>query len=126
MSRLLLDTHTLLWSLFSPERLSAEAREAILDPSNDVLVSVISAWELAIKRSIGKLNLPGDIEKAVGASGYRFIGIDPAHCQAYGDLPLREDYRDPFDRMLVVQSRKEGSRIVSRDKKLDGYDVDRI
>ncbi|MCP4041368.1 MAG: type II toxin-antitoxin system VapC family toxin [Gammaproteobacteria bacterium] len=92
MSRLLLDTRTLLWSLFSPERLAAEAREAILDPSNDVLISVFSAWELAIKRSIGKLSLPGDIEKAVGSSGYRFIGVDPAYLPGYGDLPLREDH----------------------------------
>ncbi len=65
------------------------------------MASVISAWELAIKRGIGKLNLPVDIEKVVGYSGYRPIGIDTAHCQAYGDLPLREDHRDPFNRMLV-------------------------
>ena len=126
MSNLLLDTHTLLWSLFSPERLSIPARKAILDPADEVLVSVASAWEIAIKQSIGKLLVPAPLETAVASSGFRFLGISPAHCRAYAALPLQPNHRDPFDRMLVVQSRELRCRLLSRDDKLDAYGVERI
>ena len=124
--RILLDTHGLLWALFEPRRIPEASRNALLDPANDVSVSIASAWEVAIKSGLGKLTLPGSLEDAVYDCGFRFLDITPEHCQAYGDLPRYEDHRDPFDRMLAVQAKLDGRRLMSNDRKLDRYGIQRI
>jgi PIN domain nuclease of toxin-antitoxin system len=124
--RFLIDTHVLLWTLFEPERIPKKLRDRLLDPENEILVSVASAWEIAIKKGLGKIVLPGELEEAVLGSGFGFLPITPEHCDAYGDLPNHDDHRDPFDRMLAVQARLDGCRLISRDAKLDRYGVRRI
>jgi PIN domain nuclease of toxin-antitoxin system len=118
--RLLLDTHALLWWL-ADEGLNAEAREAITDPANLVAVSAASAWEISIKKALGKLAAPDDLEQQVQTGGFVSLPISIAHAIAAGRLPRHHD--DPFDRMLIAQALAEGLTIVTRDKRFDDYGV---
>ena len=120
--RLLLDTHVLLWSLAAPERLSDGARQTIVEPKNTVYVSTASVWEMAIKSTLGKLTVPDDLDEQLRLNRFDVLPIALRHAQAVAGLPLR--HRDPFDRMLVVQARTEGLRLVTRDPLVQQYDVD--
>jgi len=118
--RLLLDTHALLWWL-ADEGLIPQAREAIADPANLVAVSAASAWEISIKKALGKLSAPDDLEQQVQTSGFIPLPITIAHALAAGQLSRHHE--DPFDRMLVAQAIAEGMTIVTRDKRFEDYDV---
>jgi PIN domain nuclease of toxin-antitoxin system len=118
--RLLLDTHALLWWL-ADEGLNASAREAIADPANLVAVSAASAWEISIKKSLGKLSAPDDLEQQVQEGGFVALPISLAHGVAAGLLPRHHE--DPFDRMLIAQATAEGLTIVTRDKRFADYGV---
>lgn len=122
--RLLLDTHVLLWALASPERLSRDTAAALVSPDNDVLVSAVTAWEIAIKQSLGKLALPGPAEvwlpAAVEQTGFLWTGID--HEDALRVRALDWHHRDPFDRLLVAQALR-GYTLVTRDSTLGEYGV---
>ena len=120
--RLLLDTHALVWMASDPSRLSEPAASAIRDPANDVHVSAISGWEVAIKRARGRLRFP-DIDRPM-MQALRLIELPVSlrHTTEVGRLP--DHHRDPFDRMLVAQARSEGLTLVSRDRGLLAYDVD--
>lgn len=120
MSRLLLDTHVVLWWL-TGAALDADAQAMIQDPDNVVLVSVASAWEVAMKQSLGKLEPPEDFTDAAVAEGLALLGIEVAHVRAVRELP--HHHRDPFDRMLVAQARVEQLVLVTRDARLGRYDV---
>ena len=119
--RLLLDTHVLLWWLDDAATLLPAAKEAIVDPGNIIIVSVASLWEIAIKKTIGKLELPDDFEEVLSRQGFEFLDVKAGHTFGLGSLPLL--HRDPFDRMLVAQARVEGLRIVTRDSRIMSYDV---
>ena len=118
---LLLDTHVVLWWLDNPLILSAEAKNAIAEPSNDVLVSAVSAWEIAIKRALGKLTAPTDFEAAILACGFRPLSISITHAKVTENLP--NHHRDPFDRMLIAQAMTEGATLVTRDDQISKYKV---
>jgi len=118
--RLLLDTHALLWWL-ADEGLTTEARDAIADPANLVAVSAASAWEISIKKALGKLAAPDDLEQQVQTGGFLPLPISIAHGVAAGQLPYHHE--DPFDRMLIAQAHIEGLTIVTRDKRFDVYRV---
>jgi PIN domain nuclease of toxin-antitoxin system len=118
--RLLLDTHALL-SWLADEGLTAQAREAIADPANLVAVSAASAWEISIKKALGKLAAPDDLERQVQAGGFLPLPVSIAHGVAAGELARHHD--DPFDRMLIAQAQVEGLTIVTRDKRFDDYGV---
>jgi PIN domain nuclease of toxin-antitoxin system len=118
--RLLLDTHALLWWL-ADESLHPGAQDAIADPANLVAVSAASAWEISIKKALGKLAAPDDLEQQVEAGGFVPLPISTAHGTAAGQLPHHHD--DPFDRMLIAQAFAEGLTIVTRDKRFDDYGV---
>jgi PIN domain nuclease of toxin-antitoxin system len=118
--RLLLDTHALLWWL-ADEGLTDEARDAIADTDNLVMVSAASAWEISIKKALGKLSAPDDLERQVDESGFAPLSISVAHGIAAGQLPRHHD--DPFDRMLIAQAYAEGLTIVTRDKRFAEYNV---
>lgn len=118
--RLLLDTHALLWWLADRE-LSKAVREAIADPANDVAVSAASAWEISIKRAIGKLSAPDDLAEQIEAGGFERLPIRIDHAVLAGALPRHHD--DPFDRMLLAQAKIESLTIVTRDKRFADYDV---
>lgn len=119
--KLLLDTHALLWWLDDPALLSEAAREVISEPENDVFVSSAVVWEIAIKRSLGKLTAPPNLEAVIQACGFQALSITVAHALATETLPPH--HRDPFDRMLVAQARIENSTIVSRDPILSQYGI---
>jgi PIN domain nuclease of toxin-antitoxin system len=119
--RLLLDTHVLLWSLGSPAQLRADARDAIEDGGNEVLVSAASAWEIAIKRALGRLEAPDDLPSAMEAAAFVPLSITIPHALAAGALPPH--HRDPFDRMLVAQATLEELTVVTRDPHFARYGV---
>ena len=122
MSRLLVDTHALLWWLADDPGLSATAREALAEPANDVLVSTASVWEIAIKRALGKLSAPDDLPSHIEAAGFGWLPVQAAHAWQVRDLPPH--HRDPFDRLLVAQSLVEQLPVVSADARLRAYGVD--
>lgn len=121
MMRLLLDTHTLLWTLGEPARLASQARDAIEDERNEVFVSAVSAWEIAIKRALGKLVAPDDLEAKILSQGFSPLHITFHHADLAGALPRH--HADPFDRMLVAQAEAEGLTLVTRDARMPVYGV---
>jgi PIN domain nuclease of toxin-antitoxin system len=118
--RYLLDTHALLWWL-ADEGLTDQAKDAIADPANLVMVSAASAWEISIKKALGKLIAPDDIERQVEEGGFTPLAISIRHGLAAGQLPRHHD--DPFDRMLIAQAFAEGLTVVTHDKRFSEYDV---
>ncbi|MFL6263645.1 MAG: type II toxin-antitoxin system VapC family toxin [Thermoanaerobaculia bacterium] len=120
-SRLLLDTHVFLWWRGEPSRLSPDARSSI-STADIVFVSAASAWEAAIKASLGRLELPDTVEAGVLASGFEKLLITLSHAEHAANLPPH--HRDPFDRMLVAQARAEGLTLVTHDRLLEPYDVE--
>ncbi|MBI5488058.1 MAG: type II toxin-antitoxin system VapC family toxin [Deltaproteobacteria bacterium] len=122
--RLLLDTHVVLWALSEPDVIAEEARDAILDPVHEVLVSAVSAWELAIKQSLGKIRLPRPAEtwlpREVGRAGFAWLAV--SHHDALRTRALPWHHRDPFDRLLVAQA-LGGCTLVSRDRRMAAYGV---
>lgn len=119
---LLLDTHILLWWLSDDPLLPAAAREAIASPENEVIVSAASAWEIAIKKSAGRLDAPDDLVEALEANDFETLPITPAHAIAAGTLPPH--HSDPFDRMLIAQARTDGLTLITVDKRFPQYDVE--
>ncbi len=124
--RVLLDTHAFLWWALDDSRLSERAREIIGEGENDVLFSVASGWEIAIKSRLGRLRVPDDFERfmtdQLQLNDFRVLPVELAHALHVRSLP--DHHRDPFDRMLVAQSRIEGLPIVGRDKRLEPYGVE--
>jgi len=120
-SRLLLDTHVFLWWRGEPSRLSSEVRSRIAT-ADIVFVSAASAWEAAIKVSLGHLEIPDTIEAGVLASGFEKLLITFSHAERVASLPPH--HRDPFDRMLVGQAQAEDLTLVTHDRLLEPYDVE--
>lgn len=128
MTNLLLDTHTFLWAIAEEIRLSPPARKALEDPTNHLLLSDASVWEMAIKTSTGKLELLAPLEKLVfehgTALGVTILPIATQHAIRVAHLPFR--HRDPFDRLLVAQCLEDDLTLVSRDDVLDEYGITRV
>lgn len=118
---LLLDTHVVLWALADDTRLSVAAREAIADGDNLVCISAVSAWEITIKRALGKLRAPDDLVAQLRAAHFDTLDMTVEHALAVGALP--DLHRDPFDRMLVAQARVETLTIVTLDPQVRRYDI---
>jgi PIN domain nuclease of toxin-antitoxin system len=119
--RLLLDSQVVLWSLESPERLPTEVVAAITDPVNTVDVSVASLWELAIKQTMGKLKVDGDLREHLTLQSFSELPVLGEHALAVRDLPPH--HRDPFDRLLIAQAMCEGLTVVTSDRAFAAYDV---
>jgi PIN domain nuclease of toxin-antitoxin system len=117
--RLLLDTHAALWFLAGDERLSPAARDHLIDGSNRVLLSAVVVWEVAIKRSLGKLVVPERYLSLLLEAGVQPLPVSLEHAAAVEQLPPHHD--DPFDRLLVAQARSEGAALGSRDAALRSY-----
>ncbi|MDK9716678.1 MAG: type II toxin-antitoxin system VapC family toxin [Trichlorobacter sp.] len=120
--RLLLDTHIALWAISDDPRLSGAARALITAPENEIFVSAASIWEISIKYSLGRTNMPVSGAEALGwfrESGYRLLAVSPEHAVAVEALaPL---HADPFDRMLVAQALHEPLRLVTHDAQVARY-----
>jgi PIN domain nuclease of toxin-antitoxin system len=121
---LLLDTHVLLWWLEDPRQLSRHARQAIQDGGNPVYVSAAVAWEIAIKKALGKLDAPDDLEDVMATNRFLPLPVTIPHALAVLSLPDR--HHDPFDRILIAQALHEGFRLVTRDPEIAKYPVPQI
>jgi PIN domain nuclease of toxin-antitoxin system len=118
---LLLDTHVLLWWLDDPASLQAPPRRLIADPRTRVFVSAAVAWEITIKRQLGKLEAPDDLEAALEEERFQHLPITVRHALAVAELPAI--HGDPFDRIQIAQARLEGLTIVTRDGTIPRYAV---
>lgn len=115
--RVLLDTHALLWWWTDAPELSPKAKELIQNESNEILVSAASAWEIATKYRLGKLDIGREaverFDELVRLDGFSHLPVSYLHALKAGAFP--SDHRDPFDRMLAAQSRLEGLPLITRD-----------
>ncbi|OMH28182.1 twitching motility protein PilT [Tersicoccus phoenicis] len=119
--RLLLDTHVVLWQLSGERELSEPARDAIA-AADDLLVSVASFAEVGIKASVGKVEVPHDLQARIVDSGVRTLGLSPTHGLAVADLPVH--HRDPFDRLIIAQAVVERLTVVTADPRFAAYAVE--
>lgn len=117
--RLLLDTNVLILSIAG--QLRPDVMDMLDDPANDLFVSHVSLWEIAIKSGLGKLRMPGDLDEQVEQLGIAELPLNRRHIEAYRELPVL--HRDPFDRMLVCQAKAEDLILVTRDRQLAEYDI---
>jgi len=122
---LLVDTHVLIWMSSQPQRLSPRARALLEEERNAVSASIASFWEMAIKISLGKLDLGADwmdeLQGFMRENAVSSLPLRPEHCTALTALPFL--HRDPFDRMLIVQARSENLNLVTKDENMAGYEV---
>ncbi len=119
--KLLLDTHLLLWAAGVPQRLPKSAR-LLLSDDHQLIFSVVSLWEIAIKRGLGRTDFqvePRRFRRGLLENGYRELVVTSDHAIEAGELPLL--HRDPFDRMLVAQARVEGLTLMTADAVLARY-----
>jgi PIN domain nuclease of toxin-antitoxin system len=118
----LLDTHVALWAITDSPKLSKKAREMIELPKSSIWISAATIWEIAIKRSLGRGDMPVSSQEAMryfGESGYRFLPVEPEHAAAVEDLPAH--HADPFDRILVAQALVEPMRLITHDAMVACY-----
>ncbi len=119
---LLLDTHAMLWFVAGDARLSRRSRQAIEAATTVNYVSMASWWEIAIKRSLGKLTLDDSLEefmKQRTAEGFRLLPLEPPHLHSLVELPFH--HRDPFDRLIICQAMVENMAICTGDKNFKHY-----
>ena len=126
--RFLTDTHAMLWWLRDDRRLSPRARAFREDGANELLWSIASSWEVAVKLGIGKLELDLPLHRLfadiVSEQGAIVLPIGHEHCALLADLPRH--HRDPFDRMLIAQAQHERVPILTADPKLAAYEVELV
>lgn len=119
--KILIDTHVLLWWLMNDTTLGADAKLLIASPQNTIFVSAISAWEIVIKKALGKLQAPDDLDKAIAMSHFHSLSVTTQHAMGITSLPPH--HQDPFDRMLISQSKIEGCTLMTRDGRMGQYDI---
>lgn len=120
--RLLLDTHIALWAITDSPKLPQKARELLLDPAAEIFVSTASIWEIAIKHSLSRGNMPVSSSEAIryfSEAGYTLLPVSAIHAAATETLP--PIHGDPFDRMLVAQAMTEPLRLVTHDEMVARY-----
>ena len=120
--KLLLDTHTLLWAAWMPEKLSAETRELINDTAHELFFSAASIWEVAIKSTLDRDDFKFDariLRRGLLDNGYNELPITSEHAVSIDTLP--KHHKDPFDRILIAQSITEGFTFITKDKTLTQY-----
>ena len=122
---MLLDTNVLLWWLTASPRLDDRSRDLIADTSNEVLVSVVSLWEIAIKVRIGKLQADiHEIEEQIEQEGFQRVTIASAHLRTL--MPLPQHHRDPFDHLLMAQAISEEATFLTSDRLVQRHPVQAI
>jgi PIN domain nuclease of toxin-antitoxin system len=126
--RVLLDTHAFLWWIGADPRLPARARKLIADGRNGLFFSAASGWEIAVKASLGRIQLPAPmgrfLSEQLNLNGIAALPILMSHALGVHGLPFL--HRDPFDRMLVVQAQMEKLGILTRDPQISQYDVETL
>jgi PIN domain nuclease of toxin-antitoxin system len=123
--RLLLDTHTLLWSIGKTNELSEKVIQEIKSADNEVFVSAVSLWEIALKSGIGKLLVSFNINKIpeyCQKMGFTLFPLEPVDALSSLSLPQKDSHKDPFDRMLIFQCIKNEYVFVSKDTRMELYE----
>lgn len=122
---ILMDTHFLLWALFTPGKLTQQEKETLIEPENEVKVSNISFFEISLKVSLNKLKLngasPDELPRVAEESGFSIEAIQTSTLASIHKLP-RIEHQDPFDRLLVWQAIKNQDLFLTRDQKLAHYE----
>jgi PIN domain nuclease of toxin-antitoxin system len=118
---LLIDTHALMWWREDSPQLSPRARREIADPDNEIFVSVVTLWEIILKRSAGRLNFPDDLEQVLREDSFTLMPINFHHLRTIERLPFL--HKDPFDRMLIAQATAEGIPLITKDRGLSRYGI---
>jgi PIN domain nuclease of toxin-antitoxin system len=126
--RILIDTHVFIWWTSDFQKLSVTVYNLLTNPKTQVILSVVSIWEMQIKLSLGKLHLktalPELVEDEVKQNRIELLPLDLSHIYALSNLP--NYHRDPFDRLLIAQAKSEELVIISIDEKFDGYDIEKL
>jgi PIN domain nuclease of toxin-antitoxin system len=117
----LLDTHTFIWWIEDNLNLSYQSKQIISNPNNLIFVSAVNTWEITIKKSLGKLNVPGNLEEIILQCGFDILPITIKHTLSIEHLDKYHD--DPFDRLLISQAIIENLTIITRDEKIIKYKV---
>ncbi|MDF1591163.1 MAG: type II toxin-antitoxin system VapC family toxin [Desulfobacterales bacterium] len=118
---LFLDTHILLWWLDDSPLLPEQARNAIADIDNLIIIGAAVIWEIRIKQALGKLKIAPDFFDVIKRQGFEMLSITPYHAYAVGDLP--KHHSDPFDRILIAQAKLEGLMVVTHDAIFKKYQI---
>jgi PIN domain nuclease of toxin-antitoxin system len=121
--RCLLDTCILLWALDGNLQKLGSFTDIIVDPKNDIIVSVVSHWEITIKTALGKLVMEDDLEASVIQSGFTWLPVTCSHIKSLATLPLL--HHDPFDRLLIAQAKAEGFTLLTHDSTIHQYETHR-
>ena len=124
---LLLDTHTAIWFVTDSNQLLKSTKQLIENPENHCFISIATLWEMGIKYSLGKLKLKAELNKIFELffeSGLILMPITPDHILTNASLPFK--HRDPFDRLIIAQAKREGFTIISKDRELENYDINLI
>lgn len=120
----LLDTHTLLWTVFEPEKINVKAKALITSPSNAIFVSLVSFWEISLKYSLGKLHLknisPAEFPDVVKKMDIEILDIDVDDVSTFHELP-KIGHRDPFDRLIIWQAIRRKMSIMTKDNEFKLY-----
>ncbi len=123
--RLLLDTHVWLWMIAERERFSVEVAALLENSANDLLLSAVSSWEIAIKHSLGKLTLPAPpakyVPEQIAKTGVTPLPVEHSHALRVAELPPH--HRDPFDRLLVAQAELERATLLTGDRQFEAYGI---
>lgn len=120
--RILADTHVFLWQFMDDPRFSGRLRKAMFDPANEIIVSDVSIWEVAIKVQCRKLDvMVASVEQEVAQQGYERLRIRQSHISAVATLPRH--HGDPFDHLLIAQAQCENLAILTADDKFAHYPV---
>ena len=131
MKKILLDTHVLLWWIDNEKYklIGEQARKTISDPRNEIYLSAVSTWEIAIKKSLGALSAPSNIEAIAERKCFSALPVSLFHGEQAGSLPFQYHpvtgklHRDPFDRMLIAQAQAEGMYLMTKDIAFKAYAV---
>ena len=115
----LLDTHVFLWALSNPDRIRSEIRALILNPLYPVFISAITAVEISIKQTLGKLQAPNNLEQEIEKRGFQTLALEYRRGARLRHLP--NHHQDPFDRLLLAQALEESLTLITHDKKLTSY-----
>lgn len=120
----ILDTHVMIWALFDSSKLSEKVKKVILNPENNIYVSIILFWEISLKYNLGKISFdkitPEQLPKYIEKSGFNIMNLDPEIVASFHKLPS-EDHKDPFDRLIIWQSIKSDITLISKDIHFEKY-----
>jgi len=126
--KIILDTHTFLWFVAGNPKLSSQAQKLIETPDNQRLLSIASAWEIAIKLSLGKLKLAGRFEDLIPHqlqfNDITLLPITPEHLATVAELPFH--HRDPFDRLIIAQAVTEKIPVITTDQAFASYKIEKL